>query len=529
METKTNRQRFQQIVSVFVKHGVKDGVANPRQIRKAFEELGPTFIKVGQILSTRPDILSPEYINEFQKLQDKVQKLDEDQVKQILEKEINIDVYTEFNHFELEPLATASIAQVHTAELKSGEKVVLKIKRPKIEKAMAQDLHILKRLTLFLQILPNLIRTEVIKADEMIEELWEHLLQELDFINEAKNIKKFHENNKEFKFIKTPKVIEQYTTRNLLVLEYIDGIKLSDTKLLEEKGYYLDDIIEKLAYSFAHQVLEDGFFHGDPHPGNIIISNNKIAFIDFGAMGTISRGQRNDFNMLLNSIVTNDIDKMLESILRIGVVKGPIDKTRLSNDLEVIYNSYANQPINEIDVVTAIQDNFDVCLDNNIAVPKNVALLAKAMLTLEGVISEITPEFNAIELIAPYARKQMLKPENIKKETLNQIKGLYKTASAGLKIPQTMLDVLKKLSRNDIKVQMEHTNLERGIREIAKTGNRIVFGLITSSLLMASSIVIVADAGPNLYGVSAIGLVGYLTAGFMGLVLLIFIIRSGKM
>ncbi|WP_350342681.1 AarF/ABC1/UbiB kinase family protein [Proteinivorax tanatarense] len=529
MKTKTNRQRFQQIVSVFIKHGIKDGGANPSQIRKAFEELGPTFIKVGQILSTRPDILSPEYIAEFQKLQDNAKRLDEEQVKTIIEKELKIDVNKEFSDFDLKPIASASIAQVHTARLKSGEKVVLKLKRPKIEKTLAQDLHLLKRFTLFIQIIPNLVRTEVIKADEIIEELWEHILKELDFENEARNIEKFRKNNKGFKFIKAPKVYPKYTTKNLVVMEYIDGIKLSDTKLLKEKGYYIDDIIEKLVYNFAHQVLEEGFFHGDPHPGNIIISENKIAFIDFGAMGSIPKEQREGFNQLLHSIVSKDIDKVVKSIIRVGVIKGSINKNKLASDVQVIHDSYLDQPLHDIDVVKAIQDSFDVCLKNNIAIPKNVALLAKAMLTLEGVISELTPNFNAIELMAPYVREQMLKPENIKKEALRQLKGIYDTASAGLKIPQTFLEVLNKLSRNEIKVQMEHTNLERGIKEISKTGNRIVLGLITSSLIMASSIVIVAEAGPSIYGVSAIGLIGYLGAGLMGLVLIFFIIRSGKM
>jgi ubiquinone biosynthesis protein len=358
MNKKNHRERIKEIVSVFIKYGIKEGIKtvnDPAQVRMALEELGPTFIKIGQILSTRPDILPESYIREFQKLQDDVKPESFDNVKAIVESQLGRKMEDVFSTFERKPTASASLAQVHCAVLKDGGRVAVKVLRPKVRESMLSDISILRRLAVFLKLAPQ---GHVMNPREVAEELMEAAKHELDFLYEAQNINKFHEYNMHIKYIKTPKVYDEYTTSDILVMEYIEGIKIAETSRLEEEGYELKDISAKLVANYIKQIFEDGFFHADPHPGNILITGNKIAFVDFGMMGCISKSIRGKFNTFLKGLAERNIDLITKTILKIGVKKGNVNIKKLHSDVEQIYNNYVEESFYNIELTEMLDEMF---------------------------------------------------------------------------------------------------------------------------------------------------------------------------
>lgn len=529
MNRKNERERVREIISVFFKYGIKEGITNitnPAQVRMALEELGPTFIKIGQILSTHPELISEEYIAEFQKLQDNVKPEKFEDIKRIVEIELKGNLHDFFSYFNEEPVASASMAQVHLARLKTGERVVVKVQRPRVKEIMLSDLAILKRLSFLMRLAPQ---GQVLNPSEVINELKQTAEKELNFLNEANNIKKFYENNKDIKYIACPKVYDQFTTPNIIVMEYIEGIKISNTSRLKEEGYDLEDIASKLTASFLKQVLEDGFFHADPHPGNILIRDNKIIYIDFGVMGTLSKGLINKFSMFIYGLATRNLDEITRAVIRIGVKKGQINSKKLYSEIEHIYNNYIYQSLFEIDLAELMDDIFKVCRDNNIAMPREVTMLMKGLMTLEGVIINLTPGMNIMDTAVPYIKGRMIANRDYKQDMIEQVENLYNFSRVGLKIPVRALELINSALAGKFKVQMEHTNLEKSIGELNRMVNRLVFSIVVASLIIGSSLVIRADAGPKMYGVSAFGFIGYAGAAVLAFWLLISILRSGKM
>ena len=307
MDTNYTKKRFKEIASVSIKHGLKKGISDPREFRLTLEELGPTFVKIGQILSTRPDIFPNEYILELQKLQDDVKPEEYSTVKNVVESELGNTLEEIFLYFEEKPIASASLAQVHLAILKTGEKVVVKVQRPFVKEKMTADIAILKKLAPVINFTPT---GSAMDAREVVEELSNATEKELDFENEMKNIEKFCENNEDVNFILCPKVYGKYCTDKIIVMDYIDGIKIDNMSILQEEGYDLKDIATKLTYNYFKQIFEDGFFHADPHPGNILIHENKIAYIDFGLMGQLDNNMKKKFNELLEAVVDRDVNQM---------------------------------------------------------------------------------------------------------------------------------------------------------------------------------------------------------------------------
>lgn len=326
MVRKNTLSRFREIVKILARYGfgyiidskIKNQSPSPQNLRMAFEELGPTFVKIGQILSTRPDILPYEYIKELQKLQDNVQPITFNVVDEIFINEFGYSTDKVFSYFDKKPLASASIAQVHHAKLKNGTDVIVKIQRPSIEENMNLDIAILKRI---LNLTKTKFKDALIDPKEALDEIESSTKKELNFINEAKSLDRFYNNNINVKFVSCPIVYWDLTTKRILTMEYIDGIKIDDIDTLIKNGYDLDDIGKKLALSYFKQIFTDGFFHGDPHPGNIIIRDGKINFIDFGIVGTFSNSLKDALNEVILSIAFKDIEKMISALLNIGIKK----------------------------------------------------------------------------------------------------------------------------------------------------------------------------------------------------------------
>ncbi len=529
MGNRNELKRLKEILSIFAKHGIKDGIksiTNPAKLRTALEELGPTFIKIGQILATRPDIMPKPFIDEFKKLHDNVRPENPEDIKHIIETGLGSPPDALFLSFSPEPVACASMAEVHLARLKNNENVVVKVQRPKARETMESDINILRRLARFLKLTPP---GSVMNPVEVVDELWNTLKDELNFLTEAQNIKSFYEKNKDIKCIRVPKVYSEYTTKNILVLEYIDGIKFTDKELIEAEGYILEDIASKLTNNYLKQIFTDGFFHADPHPGNILISGSKIVFIDFGMMGTLSKRIRNNFNSLLMGIVSRDVDSIMRAILKIGIKKGDIDYKKFHSDVEQMYNFYIDLSLDDINLPDMLDEMFKVCRKNSLSMPKDITMMLKGIMTLEGLITFIAPEISIMDIAVPFMRNKIISEKDFKQEIMEQSENLYKLSKHGLKLPVKLLELTNSISAGKLKINMEHINLEKSIGELHKMVNRLVFGIIVASLVIGSSLVVRADTGPKFFDISAFGLSGFIGASVLGLWLLVSIMRSGKL
>lgn len=520
------KKRFREIVSVAAKHGFKNGIGNPEELRLVLEELGPSFVKIGQILSTRSDIFPLEYIEEFQKLQDNVKPEGFNTMKKVLESELNNSIENIFNDFDKVPIASASLAEVYLAYLKTGEKVAIKIQRPLVKEKMLGDIKILKKLTPFM----NLSNTkEVVDMKEVVEELSISTIKELDFLQEMENTIKFSENNKDIKFITAPKIYKEYCTEKVLVMEYVSGIKIDNIEKLNTEGYDMEDIATKLTYNYFKQVFEDGFFHADPHPGNIFIHENTIGYIDFGLMGKLDLSLRKKLNQVLEGAATGNINLMTESILKIGIIRGHIDEDKLYEDIKLMYNTYIDESLYDYDLPQILEEVMLICKENNISMPHNITLLIKSMMILQGVLGKIDQNLSIMDIAKPYFKNKMIEAK-LKTINFTEIaKSLYLSSKSTLDLPPKILEFMDIGLKGRLKLNLELKNMDENFNEINKMVNRLIFAVIVAGLLVSSSLVVNANVGLEIYGVSAIGIIGYLGAGMAGLLLLISIFKSGRL
>lgn len=528
---RNSAQRFKEIVKVLAFYGfgflvdnkIKKQESDPENLRKAFEELGPTFIKIGQILSTRPDILPPEYINELVKLQDNASPESFKDINEVFKAEFKRDIEDMFLYFEKTPLASASIAQVHNAILKDGRAVIVKIQRPDIERKIHLDISILYKI---LKLTKARFKDALIDPKEALDEILASTKMELDFRNEAKNIKNFTELNKDVACVYAPFVVDEYSCKKVLTLEKIDGYKIDNIDILLKEEYDLKDISKKLALSFLKQVFKDGFFHADLHPGNLLIREGKICFIDFGIVGNLEKGLRDSLNEAIIAVAYQDINKLIGVFMSIGVKKGYIDRNQLYEDIDYLFANYLHTSFENLNISLVLQEVFDVAKRNNIQLPKELTLVIRSFVILEGVITKISPETKILDIAIPYVRSNSIKFDINLTETLLKT---YIFTKDSYKIPSKLIEVSDSILSGRAKVQLEHKNLDRPLTELNRMVNRMVFGLVVSSTIVGSSLILNSDIGPRVYGVSAIGVLGFFIAAIAGLWLLISILRSGMM
>ena len=526
--------RFREIVKVLGSYGFGYIVSSkfkkqnnlPENLRKAFEDLGPTFINIGQILSTRPDLLSPEYIVELSKLQDSVAPENIETVNKMFFDEFSISTTECFEKFYETPLASASISQVHKAILKDGREVVVKIQRPNIAEKMKLDISILLRI---IRLTKARFSDALIDPEEALHEILLTTELELDFNNEVKNINTFENFNKDVAFIYVPYVVDELCSTKVLTMELVNGFKIDDMKQLLHDKYDLDDLGKKLALSYLKQMLEDGFFHGDPHPGNIFVYEGKICFIDFGIVGSLSTSLKSTLNNMITAVAFNDINKMISALLSIGIKKGYVDRNKLYEDLDYLLVNYLSVSLNNIQISVLISDIFDIARQNNIRLPRDLTLLIRGLVILEGVISRISPDIKIIDIAIPYvkANNKFSLLAHLDLNTL--LMRSYSFIKDSSRLPSKIIELSDSLISGRAKLQLEHKNLNTPISELNKGINRLVFALIISSMIIGSSTILNSNIGPKLYSISIIGITGFITAGFMGFWLLISIIKSEKL
>lgn len=529
---KNSAQRFREIVKVLAYYGfgflvdskIKKQENYPENLRKAFEELGPTFIKIGQILSTRPDILPVEYIDELSKLQNNVAPESFKSINKVFKNEFKQDIEDMFLYFDKRPLASASVAQVHNAVLKDGRNVIVKIQRPDIAEKMELDISILYKI---LRLTKARFNDSLIDPKEALDEIYSSTKLELDFKNEAENIENFIKLNKDVACVTAPYVVKEYSNSKVLTLEKIDGIKIDDRDSLLKEEYDLNDISKKLALSFLKMVFKDGFFHADPHPGNLLIAKGKICFIDFGIVGSLSKDLREALNEAVVAVAYQDINKLISVFMSIGIKKGYINRNQLYEDIDYLFDNYLYTSFQNLKVSVLLQEVFDVARRNNIQLPKELTLVIRSFVILEGVMAKISPDIKIMDIAIPYVKANTDLKLNFDINEL--LLRSYNWGKNTYEIPSKLVELSDSIISGRAKIQLEHKNIEKPAAELNKMVNRMVFGLVVSSMIVGSSLILNSNVGPKIYGVSAIGIFGFIVAGFAGLWLLISILRSGMM
>lgn len=498
------------------------------RLRMALEELGPTFVKLGQLLSTRPDFIPPEYLSELAKLQDKVPPFTYEEVVTIFKEELCATPDELFSRFDPEPLAAASIGQVHRAVMQDGTQVVVKVQRPGIENIIAVDLEILAHIAELME--EHLEEVQGHRPSAIVHEFARSLSKEIDFSIELTNIQRFARQFEGNRDIHVPEVYPKLSGERILVLEYIEGIKAGDIDELRAAGHDLGVIARRGANLVMEQVFVHGFFHADPHPGNILVmEEDVICFIDFGQMGRLSLRDREQFTDLVLNLVAGNERKVTAGVLKLTIQHGDVDYDDLSRDLGDLMDQYLYRPLGELAAGKILQDLLDLVTRHKLSLKPNLYLMLKALSTVEGVGLQLDPDLELITLAQPFMEKikfARLRPSRLAmeaEETGSEYLSLLR------ELPREMRMILRQVRDGRMKLEFEHRGLETLRRSLDRVSNRIAFAIVLAAQIIGSSLIVLAGIPPKWYGIPLIGLAGFLVAGIMGFWLLVSIIRHGRL
>ncbi len=507
-EAVSSRGRLREITAVLRKNSITRGIT-PEKLRQILEDLGPTYIKLGQIMSSRSDILPQKYCDELMHLRSDVPAMAFSQVEQVMNESFGYSWKKIFRSIEPDPLGSASIAQVHRAVLRSGEKVVIKVQRQGIYETLSRDIGLLRRAVKFL---PPMAVKDLVDLDLVLAELWKVSQEEMNFLMEASNMEEFADKNSDIVFVEVPHLYREYTTAKVLVMEYVEGFAIDDKEDLLANGYDLGEIGTKFADNFIKQVIEDGFFHADPHPGNVMIRDGKIVWIDMGMMGRLTNRDREFISNAVEGVALNDIGKIQDSVLAIGEFRGKPDQSQLYSDLQALMSQYGTVDFGSIDISVLTKDLMETMKNNQIVMPHGLTLLARGLTHVEGILSNISPDINMVQIASARLKRQLLQEENLKKELKSAFKSTLRSLRRAVDIPSLAADILQGHMKGQTKVNLDlhvSDDLAQLLRRLIRN---IVMGLWVMALLISSSIICTTDMKPKILGIPALGAFGYLIA-----------------
>ncbi len=500
------------------------------RVRMALEELGPTFVKFGQIMSTRPDMVPQELIIELEKLQEEVPPFSTEDAKRIIAEELNSSVDRIFTDFSDPPVASASIAQVHKAVLPGGEEVAVKIQRPDIDKIIEVDLEIMLHLATRAE--KYLKEAEAIDIVKLVEEFARVIRKELNFRIEAAYIERFANNFQDDTTIHVPKVYKEFSSGKVLTMEFICGYKVTDITKTEVREHGIDPkvVASRGLDLILKQIFEHGFFHADPHPGNIrVLDGNVICFLDYGMMGKLSARHREDLADIFIGIISRDEHKITKTILKLTGRSHVRDVEELESDITELIEVYAYGSLKELEIGSVITHMGDVIIEHHLEGPRDFYLLAKALVTIEGVGRELDPEFNAVKHAEPFAEKLIMDRMSPQRLIKDFYLSALETRLLLRDLPSEARDILARVKQGEVKIKFEHKGLDPLLKTLDQTNNRTVFAIVLASLVIGSALMVLSGVPPKWHEIPLIGIIGFLGAGIMAFWLLFSILRHGKL
>lgn len=545
--------RYRQILTVFFKYGFGDLIdrlkigrylefgrqlifrghkaekmSRAERLRLACADLGPTFIKLAQVLSTRPDLIPMDFVQELAKLQDQAPPFPFEKVKEIIESELKIPLEEKFFYFAETPLAAASIGQVHRARLKEGAEVVVKVQRPEIRQIIEVDLEILLHLATLME--RHLEEFKRQRPTRLVQELARILQKEIDYRVEAYHLERFAHQFSGHPFIYVPRLYPEVCTSKVLTMEFVSGVKASEIHLLDQEGFDRKEIASRGADLILEQIFHHGFFHADPHPGNVfILPGPQICYLDFGMMGSVSRQAREDFADLLYAYVQRDERKIVSALLKIIEWEEEPNRRALEKDIADFMAQYLFRPLKELRVANILKDLLDLINRHSLRLPPDIFLMVKALATAEGVGVALDPDLDMASKAGPFIKRLKMEQLNPKRllgefmETGGDLIQLFK------EIPGDLSDILRQIKQGKAKICLELRGADQYFSQMDRASNRLAFSLLISALIISSSLVLSANIGPYFYGLPILGVLGFFVAGLFGIWLLISILRSGRL
>ncbi len=518
--------RVREILSIVRRYDIFHGLT-PESLRRLLEELGPTFVKAGQILSMRSEILPESFTHELAKLRTDVEPMDRETVLQALRDEYDKPIEEIFDAIDDRPLGSASVAQVHKAKLVTGELVAVKVQRPHVQEIMAQDIAIMRSLTKYMDRFMG--DEQFLDLQSVMDELWQSFREETDFLVEARSLEEFRRNNADCAYVSCPRPFPTLCTRHVVVMDFVQGIPIDQTKRLEEAGYDLSEIGTKLVDNYTKQMIDDGFFHADPHPGNLVISGGKIVYLDLGIMGRLSSHDRKALADMVEAVAKLDSAGLADGLIRFSISDtSKIDHAHLLQDLDAIVADYGTSDLSDLDIAAFVNSLVSMARKNGIELPGPVTMLARSLVTLEGVVDRLMPDASIVQIIEHHLRAYASPAQLAKKETerfaLESVSAAHGMLGAASKADLAM----KMLTRGQLRMNLDIAGTADPLEDIGRIANRLTMSIIVAGLFIGSSVVYYARIQPVIFGIPVIGFLGYFLALILGVWVAHDIIRDSR-
>jgi ubiquinone biosynthesis protein len=501
-----------------------------QHLREMLDELGPTFVKFGQLLSTRPDVLPPDIIAELRGLQDDVRPFPISDVEKVIEEDLGLTIAQLFAEFDEEPVAAASIGQVHRATLPNGKQVAVKVQRPGAPRQIEADVALLYQAA---RIAKERVRAlDFIDAQQLVDEFARSIRHELDYRLEARNADTFHRNFAGHPHVRVPRVFWSYTRTRVLTLEWIDGIQVAD---LDAEHWSLEDrrdIAYLMTETWMTMIFRHGFFHGDPHPANVLVLGNgdQIGLVDFGAVGKLTDDDITKLTRMFIDAASENVDALPRRLAELGVRYPKEREEEFQAELRELYYRYYGASLAEIDPLQVIREAFQLIYSMNLRLPSRFLLLDKAIATLGSVGVDLYPDFNVFEVARPYARGLMMERFTPQRVAGRARKESLRLGAMALELPYQIHDVLEEFRDGEIEIGFVHKGLDEFLNRLDVVFNRLVVAMIVAGGLIGSSLIgIFAKAGPHLLGINVISIIGFALSGLLGVWLLWGVVRSGRL
>ncbi len=553
-----NLNRVRHIVNVFIKHGFGQFIEQlnlhrvlpfrkrvkilgippvmahsiPERLRLAFGELGPSFIKLAQLLASRPDLITKPYADEFKKLQDEVPPFPFEDVIRIIREDMGVDPAEIFESIDEKPIAAASIAQVHFATLTDGSPVVIKIQRPGIPELIETDISILRTITsLMVRYMPE---TEFFNPKGIVEEFSRTITKELDFTEEAKNMCRFRRNFQNNPNIHIPRLYPELVSKRMIVMERIEGVRIDNIEAIDKMGLDRAELARVGIDAYFKMFLEDGFFHADPHPGNIfVMPDGRIGLLDFGIVGWLTPDIMESIASALIALVKKDFDALVDQYINLGLVTEEVDietfRREFKNDIKDFLIPMYDMTISEINIAQYLDTLLHIAIKHKLKIPSDLLLLNKCMLILDSIGRELDPNFNFISIAEPYASKLIRSRYHPQRVYERIQKELVEISNFTTTTPRQLRILLRKALKDELHVKMTPIGLDKLIRDIDRSTNRLAFSIVVAAIILSSSILTLSGAGGKVFDIPFLGLTGFIMAFVLGFWLLISIIRSGRL
>lgn len=515
IKDKTSHKRMNEIVRIMRQYKVLHGLT-PEQAVEVLQALGPTYVKIGQLASNRSDLLPKAYCDAFEKLRDDANPMPFDVVIEQIDRAYGKSWHEVFASIDPVPLGAASIAQVHKATLLDGTTVAVKVRRPGVAESMAEDIMLMKHLLALGEFASNSHRDILLSLEGFIEEIERTTASEVDFTSGLHNLMRFHDELADEEGVTSPVAYPQYSCESVLVMEFVQGTEISHTQALREQGIDVSALARRVCQSYVTQVLDDGFFHADPHPGNILVRDREVVWIDLGMVGTLTVSERMLVGKVFTAVATDNAYLLKEAVMGLVHVLGPVDHGALLEALSRLLAEYSTAEMKEINVGTVLTEVIEVLRGQNMVMTSSVTMLARGFVTIEGVIAQVAPDISVIEIVSKHVIAQQADPKFLATQLIDLATTSAASAEALAKLPTQLSNTLEMLDRGQIKVNGDIEVSSRILATAYASVGRISLALLSAGLFLGSSILCTTAMQPQLLGVPLLGVLGYVGAFVLG-------------